>query len=457
MPESAAPAFVSTTNACHLCMPLGACLAFKGVEGTVPFLHGSQGCATYMRRYLISHYREPVAIASSSLGERQAVFGGGPNLRQGLWNVITAMRPRVIGVATTCLTETIGEEPGPLVEAFLAELAGKNPGVTLPRVVTVRTPSFGGTHTEGFRRAVRALLKALARPGPAGSHLNLLPGMASPADLRHLKDVVRAFGLEAAVIPDPSDPLDGPIWDAYTPVPPGGTPPEALQAAGRARATVALGCMAGDASGPGAWLRDRFGVELLPLPLPVGLRASDRFFAVLEELSGRPTPGWVRAQRGRLVDAYVDAHKYLAGVRAAVVADEDLAVGLSGFLAEIGVHVAYVATGDRSGSLEGAVDAATAGLLREPPAVREEVDYYTVAEETRDLGLGLVVGTSKAYPLARDWGIPLVRVGFPIHDRFGAARQRVLGYAGTQDLFDRVVNALLAQQQEASAVGYGYL
>jgi nitrogenase molybdenum-iron protein NifN len=30
-----------TTNACKLCTPLGACLAFRGFEGCVPFLHGS--------------------------------------------------------------------------------------------------------------------------------------------------------------------------------------------------------------------------------------------------------------------------------------------------------------------------------------------------------------------------------------------------------------------------------
>ena len=76
--------YVSTTNACKLCKPLGACLAFRGIEGAVPMLHGSQGCATYMRRYIISHFREPMDIASSSLGEKHAVYGGGQNLKQGL-------------------------------------------------------------------------------------------------------------------------------------------------------------------------------------------------------------------------------------------------------------------------------------------------------------------------------------------------------------------------------------
>ena len=102
--------YVSTTNACKLCKPFGACLAFRGIEGAVPFLHGSQGCATYMRRYIISHFREPMDIASSSLGEKQAVYGGGANLKQGLKNVMAKYNTGMIGIATTCLTETIGDD-----------------------------------------------------------------------------------------------------------------------------------------------------------------------------------------------------------------------------------------------------------------------------------------------------------------------------------------------------------
>jgi nitrogenase molybdenum-iron protein NifN len=49
-----------------------------------------------------------------------------------------------------------------------------------------------------------------------------------------------------------------------------------------------------------------------------------------------------------------------------------------------------------------------------------------------------------------------VRVGFPIHDRFGGQRLRILGYGGTQELFDRIVNALIERRQEDSHVGYTY-
>ena len=59
--------------------------------------------------------------------------------------------------------------------------------------------------------------------------------------------------------------------------------------------------------------------------------------------------------------------------------------------------------------------------------------------------------------VVRKLGVPLVRVGLPIHDRVGAQRTRHLGYRGAHDLFDRVTNALIEQRQDQSPVGYAYM
>ena len=68
-----------------------------------------------------------------------------------------------------------------------------------------------------------------------------------------------------------------------------------------------------------------------------------------------------------------------------------------------------------------------------------------------------MVGNSKGYVIARELDIPLVRVGFPIHDRFGGPRLHHLGYRGAQELYDRVVNAVIEKKQSDSSVGYGYI
>ena len=151
----------ATRNACKLCAPLGACMALRGVEGAAPFLHGSQGCATYIRRYLISHFREPVDIAVSGFSEATTVFGGRDNLHSGLKNVARQYHPELIGIATTCLPETIGEDVGFLLHEF------DHGGDSTLHLVHVSTPSYRGTHVDGFHATIRALVEQLADGGAA--------------------------------------------------------------------------------------------------------------------------------------------------------------------------------------------------------------------------------------------------------------------------------------------------
>jgi nitrogenase molybdenum-iron protein beta chain len=48
-------------NPAHACQPLGAQMVATGFEGALPFVHGSQGCASYFRSTFSRHYREPSA------------------------------------------------------------------------------------------------------------------------------------------------------------------------------------------------------------------------------------------------------------------------------------------------------------------------------------------------------------------------------------------------------------
>jgi nitrogenase molybdenum-iron protein NifN len=446
--------YVSTTNACRVCAPLGACVAFKGVRGAVPLLHGSQGCATYMRRYLISHFREPMDVASSSLGEKEAVFGGGPSLKAGLSNVARKYAPELVGVATTCLTEVIGDDVG----AILGEFSRETPDFAA-RVVRVSTPSFQGNHVQGFHAAVRSLTDQLVREGGEvlANRVNLFPGFVSPADLRHLREIVNGFGFDPVILPDYSETLDGPAKAEYEPLPSGGTPVERIEEMGRSAASLELGRALAGTGTAAELLASRFKVPAVSLGLPVGLRESDRFFEALSTLSGRSVPEEHKLERGRLVDAYVDGHKYLAGRRVAVFGDEDLVIGLASFLAETGVQPVLCATGAKGERFAAEIGAATEGLVFEPARAESGVDFDDIARMAEEAKPELLIGTSKGFGIARKLGIPLLRVGFPIHDRFGGQRILHVGYRGALALYDRVVNAILEIEQERSSVGYGYL
>lgn len=449
----------STTNACRMCMPLGACLAYVGFEGTVPFLHGSQGCATYIRRYLISHFSEPMDIASSSVGEAATVFGGEENLRTGVANVSRVYKPLMVGLASTCLTETIGED----VPSMIARIKDPAEGLTAqtgkptPELVFAPTPSYAGTHADGFHAAVAAVIKALAQPGQEMESVNLFPGIVSTADLRHLSEIADSYGLPHALLPDYSERMDGVTVARYEKLPAGGTTPAQIAATGQATASITLGGMVTKGVDlAGEVLSKKFGVPHYRLALPIGIRLTDTFTDLLTELSGRPMPPWLDAERGRLVDAYIDGHKYAADRSAIVFGDEDLVVGLTGFLAEIGIKTLMVATGGRSGDLREQIAKLTPARAADIE-VLDDGDFQEIEERAAELKPDLLIGHSKGYATARRLGIPLVRVGLPIHDRVGAQRLRHLGYRGTQELFDRVINALIEVRQDESPVGYSYM
>jgi len=444
----------ATRNGCKLCTPLGAALVFKGIRNCLPFLHGSQGCATYIRRYMISHFREPVDIASSSFSEDDAIFGGARNFSTGVDNVIQQYQPEVIGVATTCLSETIGENMLGMIKEYQDHQRASD-----PPLVHVSTPAYNGTHTDGFYSAIRETIRRFARHTSFKNRrqINILPSMMSCADLVELRRAATLYGLSATILPDYSRTLQGESWAEYHRISPGGTPLQEIEQMSAAHGTIEIGhSQANAAETGGTYLQSAFQVNRHPIGWPIGVRLSDQFYTELSILSGNRMPASLDLERGQLVDAYVDAHKYLSRKRAAIFGDPDLVIGLAAFLSEIGVRPVICATGAKVPQWKQLLQSEIEGGCADVEILSGS-DYARISEVARELQPDFLIGPSKGYPLARELGVPLVRIGFPIHDRFGAQRQLSVGYRGTQQLFDRIVNAILDEKQTQSETGYSYL
>jgi len=444
--------FVSTRNACKLCAPLGASIAFRGIEGCIPLVHGSQGCSTYIRRYVISHFKEPIDIASSNFSESSAVFGGGDNLKTALDNVIRQYGPEAIGIASTCLSETIGDD----VRLYLDQYRKSKKGERMPAIIHASTPSYRGTHMEGYHEAVRAAVEALAAPGERDGRINLIPGFLSAEDLRHLKEILTAFGAPFTMLPDYSETLDGEAWADYQKLSRGGTAIESIRKMGGAIATIQLGRSLEGLKTAASCLQEKFAVPTVTCGLPIGIRENDAFFEALGSASGAEMPSAFQRERYRLIDAYIDGHKYVFGKKAVIYGEADLVASMASFLDEIGMVPVLCATGAVTGSFEETVKRSLSHT-REEARVREGTDFASMLDECEAARPDIVIGSSKGYYLSRRLGVPLVRVGFPIHDRVGGQRILHVGYRGTQQLFDRIANALIEVKQEASTVGYSYI
>ncbi len=436
-------------NTCNLCAPLGASLAFRGIADAVPLLHGSQGCSTYIRRYLIGHFREPIDIASSSFGESAAIFGGRDNFIKALETIIAQYAPRMIGVATTCLSETIGDDVG----MYIREFNARTNDMSKPLIVNVSTPSYRSSYSGGFHDAVRAIIAGVAGMSDPEERVNVLPGLLSPEDIRHLKDILGAFGLRSVIIPDYSETLDGGPWEDYQALPRGGTPIKQIRGAGGASATIELGRTLSHRTSAGGFIQDCFSVKLYRTGMPIGMRETDSMFSILEAISGAPVPSRYRLQRQRLIDAYIDGHKYVFGKRAIVFGEADLVIGLASFLSEIGVQPVVCATGDAGNRFSETIQSVVAGQ-DSVPDILENADFSTIEELLPRVQPDILIGYGKGYYLSHKHGIPLVRVGFPIQDRFGAQRLLHIGYAGALRLFDMIINTIIEHNQQTSGQGY---
>jgi nitrogenase molybdenum-iron protein NifN len=432
-------------NPCKMCMPMGAVLAMKGVENSMILLHGSQGCSTYIRRHMAGHYNEPVDVASSSLNEEGTVYGGESNLKKALRNVISLYAPSVIGVASTCLAETIGEDIRRIISEFIEE---EEPAGC--SVVPIPAPGYGGSQFEGYFAALNGIVKELAANARPNGKINVVLPNLNPGDVRNIKSILDVFRLEYNLLPDVSETLDAPYSEEFRRIPAGGTSVEDIRSMAGARATIELGVTVPEGLSPGRLLLERFDVPFYSCPLPVGVRNTDLFVRLLSELSGRPVPAALRGERGRLLDGMVDSHKYNAEGRAVLFGEPELAYALSCLCAENGITRVLVGTGSRNGELKRLVEEewskGTERDREEKPLVLSETDFETIQDYVVKRDANILIGNSDGKAVTEKTGVPLVRAGFPIHDRVGGQRLAYMGYGGSLMLLDAVTNALLEQK-----------
>ncbi|WP_292368471.1 nitrogenase component 1 [Methanoregula sp. UBA64] len=430
----------TSENQCTMCMPIGGVVAFKGIENAMVLIHGSQGCSTYMRLFNVEHFNEPVDIASSSLNEKQTIHGGEANLKKAMDNVIRVYQPKVLGVLTTCLAETMGEDIDRIVASYIEER--KLTGID---IVPVPTPSYSGTHAEGYWAAIRRIVAYYARPAQSHRRINVIVPNISPADLREIQRILGLMGIEYTLLPDISLTLDRPYGGKYQKIPTGGTPTTAIAEMTGAPVTLQFGSTCPDNLSPGKYLENEFHVPLVNLPLPIGLKNMDLFIATLAEISGKAVPDELVLERGWLMDAMADAHKYDADGVPVLYGEPELVYALTSVLSENGALPAVIATGSKNSILARLLAPVTADADT-APALIEEADFAAIEEAAIRTGANIAIGHSGGKLLTERHDIPLLRIGYPIHDRMGGQRILSVGYRGTLAFLDSFTNTLLGHK-----------
>ncbi|GFZ34577.1 nitrogenase cofactor biosynthesis protein NifB [Clostridium zeae] len=435
-------------NPCKMCMPMGAVLAFKGIEKNMVILHGSQGCSTYIRRHMATHYNEPIDIASSALTENGTVYGGSSNLKSGLKNMIKLYNPTTIGVMTTCLAETIGEDIKRIINEFYEE-----EGLELKdklKIIPVPTPGYGGTHEEGYYRALRAILENLCKPKKKEKNgkINIICGNLNPGDVRNIKEALNKFKISYTLLPDVSLNLDMPYINEYSRLNPGGTKISDIEDMGNAVATIEMGVTVDEALSPGVYLRNEFDIPLFRCGLPIGLRNTDIFLKLVSKVMLEDIPKELIEDRGRHLDYMIDNHKHNGEARAAIYGEAELALSLVKLCKENGIEPRIIATGAKNPIFIDLVREELKDISKEY-ILLDDTDFETIEKYSKELEVNVMLGNSDGRRIAEKLHIEIVRVGFPVHDRVGAQRKITTLYNGTSNLIDEIANVIMAHKEHS--------
>jgi nitrogenase molybdenum-iron protein beta chain len=437
-------------NPTRSCAPIGSMIAAFGIHGSITINHGSQGCATYPRHQMARHFREPIEVATTSLTEKTTVYGGKENLLAALKNVWERFHPEMITICSTCLSETIGDD----VPAIIEEFENENPDITIP-ILSVRTPSYIGTHITGFDNFLKELVNQVPTrqrgkrtAENSNGKVNILPGWVNPGDIRELKALVHDMDVPATFVSDYSDTLDGGYYQPRPHFPHGGTTVEELRDSSNALAAISLQKhIGGDAA---KLYKKRHNMPAHVLSMPIGLHNTDAFVETLSEISGKPIPASVEMDRARLLDAIVDTHMFNSGLKVAIYGDPDMVAALVRLVTEMGMIPKYALTASESRQWCDDMVAMGEELGLDELEVMHHSDMHELHKRMAKDPVSLLIGHSKGKYLADDHKIPLVRVGFPIEDRFGYHRRSIVGYRGSIALVDEITNALLTHKTVVS-------
>jgi nitrogenase molybdenum-iron protein beta chain len=428
-----------TINPAKTCQPIGAMYAALGVHNCLPHSHGSQGCCAYHRSTLTRHYKEPVMASTSSFTEGASVFGGQANLLQAVETIFSVYNPDIIAVHTTCLSETIGDDIGQILNK--AREDGKVPEGKY--VIHANTPSYVGSHVTGFASMCTALVNNFAESTDTEKkQINIIPGWVEPADMREIKRIANQLGVKIVMFPDTSGVLDTPQTGKYMMYPKGGATVEQIRSAGDSLMTLALGKSASTKAANA--LEEKTGVRRKRLELPIGLQATDRFIEKLRFFGGVKVPDEVNEERGRVLDMMADMHHYFYGKRVALFGDPDQLVSLTQFLVALDMKPVYIVTGTPTTKFAPRIRALLGDAVPELKVKRgPQADTFLLHQWIKQEGVDLLLGNSYGKYIARDEDIPFVRFGFPILDRIGHQYFPTVGYRGALRLMEQILNAFM--------------
>jgi nitrogenase molybdenum-iron protein beta chain len=418
----------------YTCAQGGAAATVTALPGGIPILHSPSGCAGNFAwtqnggsGLQVGGYCGTLAIPSSSIQEREVVFGGDSRLREQVENTIKIMDGSIYAVLTSCVTEVIGDDIKSVVSDF------KSKGVP---IIGAETGGFKGNSYRGYDLVLQSLFRDFLERGVAKKKKRVnLWGVIPYYDpfwrgnLEEVRRLLEKLGLEVNSFFLTDDTIEG------------------IRQAGSASLNIVISHVYGlDAA---ELFEELHGTPYISLPLPVGATASESFLRTVgkaAKVASKLTESVISSEKKRyfsylepLTDCIsdLDLQRY-----AVVVGDANNATAVTKFLADdLGwlpeltvctdpLHVAEQARLlEQLQHLESNYPV-TLVFETDGSRVREHLQEKWPSKDSgkyrNTFGPAFVVGSSLERELALEIGAPHLSISFPVANRAVLDR----GYTG---------------------------
>ncbi|MBN2869461.1 MAG: nitrogenase iron-molybdenum cofactor biosynthesis protein NifN [Campylobacterales bacterium] len=403
--------------------PMGATLAFLGVRDCMPLMHAAQGCASYTKVFFTRHFNEPIAVRNTSVSDITAVLDGGDySILMAIENITEKeknLRPSMIGLHTTGLTETKGDD-----------VRGVGMHIEIPYVY-VNTPDYEGGMESGWALTVTAMIEQLTEPSSIlkPNKLVVLPHVSmQPIEIEKIKSLCEDFGFEVYALPDLSTSLDGYWEEGQGKLANGGISVEQIRDLASCSTVVTLGASMKKAAA--ALLTKNPATRHLHFDHLMGLEGCDNFVAALMQIRHTQPKPLAKRWRARLQDAMLDTHFLIGTSHFVVTGEPDMLVGICAMLRSVG------------GTVDAAVSTVYSTVLEKVEAENVFVGDLEDARKYME-STDLVISNFHAERILHTYPhTALVIRGFPNYEELGNQLKNDQLYEGSTYFLFEVANAL---------------
>jgi nitrogenase molybdenum-iron protein NifN len=407
-----------SVNPFKLSQPMGATLAFLGVKGCMPLMHGAQGCASFTKVFFTRHFNEPIAIQTTAVNDITAVFDGGEyGVGTAVENITKKITPSLIGLYSTGLTEAKGDD-----------LRGAASKIESP-IVWVNTPDFEGGFESGWSLAVKAMIEQLIeeKSDIEARKAVVVPNVSMSAlEVEKLKEFLLDMGfLRVFALPDISTSLDGYLGEKQGQMSSGGIEMEHLTALADSEVVITVGISVKEC---GAALKSKNTLmNHLHFDSLGGLVNTDNFVESLMKMGYVPNER-IKRWRARLQDAMLDTHFVIGKHRFLIALEADNARSIADALSEAGAKIERIVLPQKVQTGLETYKNVTQGDLEDISKVLTDIDIIV----TNEHGKSIAQLNSKS----------LLLRGFPIFEALGHSLKSDILYEGSAQLLFETANLI---------------